>query len=163
MSTDVSRGPRARRDPAPARRTPAPPAGDLIDSPRFQEAVKGALANEQQRANLRHATTTIRNKRAQVVAELDNWQELRQAGEQIKTRVGRHMPDYLLQFEENFTKAGGVIHWARDAEEANQIVIELVRQIQKPARRHVIGADDVGVEFADQLGFSLEGQILIQF
>ena len=107
MSTDVSRGPRARRDPAPARRTPAPPAGDLIDSPRFQEAVKGALANEQQRANLRHATTTIRNKRAQVVAELDNWQELRQAGEQIKTRVGRHMPDYLLQFEENFTKAGG--------------------------------------------------------
>ena len=128
MSTDVSRGPRTRRDPAPARRTPAPPAGDLIDSPRFQEAVKGALANEQQRANLRHATTTIRNKRAQVVAELDNWQELRQAGEQIKTRVGRHMPDYLLQFEENFTKAGGVIHWARDAEEANQIVIELVRQ-----------------------------------
>mgnify|MGYP000848161725 FL=1 len=128
MSTDVSRGPRARRDPAPARRTPAPPAGDLIDSPRFQEAVKGALANEQQRANLRHATTTIRNKRAQVVAELDNWQELRQAGEQIKTRVGRHMPDYLLQFEENFTKAGGVIHWARDAEEANRIVIELVRQ-----------------------------------
>ena len=72
MSTDVSRGPRTRRDPAPARRTPAPPAGDLIDSPRFQEAVKGALANEQQRANLRHATTTIRNKRAQVVAELDN-------------------------------------------------------------------------------------------
>ena len=127
MSTDVSRGPRTRRDPAPARRTPAPPAGDLIDSPRFQEAVKGALANEQQRANLRHATTTIRNKRA-VVAELDNWQELRQAGEQIKTRVGRHMPDYLLQFEENFTKAGGVIHWARDAEEANRIVIELVRQ-----------------------------------
>lgn len=128
MSTDTGRQSRAGQQPEQERRTPAPPPGELIDSPRFQVAVKAALANQQQRANLRHATTTIRNKRARVVGELDNWQDLREAGEQIKTRAGRHLDDYLLQFEENFTRAGGVVHWARDAEEANRIVIDLVRQ-----------------------------------
>ena len=109
------------------RLTPAPPPGEYRDSPKFQVAAKKALANNQQRANLRHATTTIRNKRARVVAELDNWQDLRTAGEQIKTRVGRHLDDYLVQFEENFTAAGGQVHWARDADEANRIVIELAK------------------------------------
>ena len=108
------------------RLTPAPPPGEYIDSPRFQIGAKKGLANTQQRANLRHATTTIRNKRARVVAELDDWQELRTAGEQIKTRVGRHLDEYLVQFEENFTKAGGHVHWARDADEANRIIIGLI-------------------------------------
>ncbi|GAA2178997.1 LutB/LldF family L-lactate oxidation iron-sulfur protein [Brooklawnia cerclae] len=109
------------------RLTPAPPEGDLLDSPRFPQAAKTELANHQQRTNLRHATTTIRNKRARVVGELSNWQDLRDAGEAIKTRVGRHLDEYLLQFEENFTKAGGHVHWARDAEEANRIVVALVK------------------------------------
>ncbi len=109
------------------RLTPAPPPGEYIDSPRFQIAAKSALNNSQQRANLRHATRTIRNKRLRVVSELENWQDLRTAGEQIKTRVGRHLDDYLLAFEENFTKAGGTVHWARDAEEANRIVVDLIK------------------------------------
>ncbi len=108
------------------RLTPAPPPGEYINSPRFQIAAKQGLANTQQRANLRHATTTIRNKRARVVGELDNWQELRQAGEQIKTRVGRHLDEYLVQFEQNFTAAGGHVHWARDAAEANLIIVDLI-------------------------------------
>ncbi len=110
------------------RLTPAPPPGEYLDSPRFQVGAKLALANTQQRANLRHATNTIRNKRFRVVGEVANWDDLRTAGEQIKTRTGRHLADYLEQFEENFTKAGGTVHWARDAEEANQIVIDLVRK-----------------------------------
>ena len=110
------------------RLTPAPPAGDLLDSPRFPVAARRELGNHQQRTNLRHATTTIRNKRARVVGELANWQQLRAAGAEIKTRVGRHLDDYLLQFEQNFTAAGGHVHWARDGAEANQIVIDLIRQ-----------------------------------
>lgn len=110
------------------RLTPAPPEGRLIDSPPFPVGAKRELKNHQKRVNLRHATTTIRNKRARVVAELTNWQELRKAGEQIKNRVGRHLDDYLVQFEENFTKNGGHVHWARDAEEANAIITRLVKE-----------------------------------
>ncbi len=86
------------------RLTPAPPPGEYLDSPRFQVGAKLALASTQQRANLRHATNTIRNKRFRVVGEVANWDGLRTAGEQIKTRTGRHLADYLEQFEENFTR-----------------------------------------------------------
>jgi L-lactate dehydrogenase complex protein LldF len=34
----------------------------------------------------------------------------------------RHLDEYLLQLEESVTRAGGEVHWARDAQEANQII-----------------------------------------
>ena len=37
------------------------------------------------------------------------------------------MPELLEQFEANVTARGGIVHWARDAEEANRIVTDLVR------------------------------------
>ena len=109
------------------RLTPAPPEGDLRDSPPFPVAAKRELGKPTQRRNLRHATHTIREKRHRVVSELENWQELRDAGEAIKTRVGRHLDTYLVQLEENLTRAGSTVHWARDAAEANRIIVGLVR------------------------------------
>ncbi|MCU6482756.1 LUD domain-containing protein, partial [Arthrobacter sp. A2-55] len=38
-----------------------------------------------------------------------------------------NLPALLEQFEANFTARGGIIHWARDAQEANQLVTELIR------------------------------------
>lgn len=112
------------------RLTPAPPEGDLLDSPPFPQAAKRELANEQQRRNLRHATHAIRDKRAKVVAELDSWQSLRAAGEAIKGRTLRHLDTYLLQLEESLARNGATVHWARDAAEANAIVVGLVRKAQ---------------------------------
>jgi L-lactate dehydrogenase complex protein LldF len=110
----------------PTRRTPAPPPGDLRDSPRFPEATKRFLADSQLRANLHHATTTIRAKRARVTAELSNWEELRLAGAAIKDRVARHLDTYLDELEKNLVANGAKVHWASDAEEACRIVVELV-------------------------------------
>jgi L-lactate dehydrogenase complex protein LldF len=109
------------------RRTPAPPPGRLIDTPKFPTSVKRYLGNAQLRANLFHATTTIRAKRTRVAAELPNWQELREAGAEIKDRVARHLDDYLEQAEQALTANGAHVHWASDAEEANRIVVELVK------------------------------------
>lgn len=109
------------------RRTPAPPEGDLADSPRFPVAAKAELANPVQRKNLHHAMDTIRRKRAAVVGELDDWQELRSAGEAIKNRTLRHLDTYLLQLEESLTRAGSTVHWASDAAEANAIIVSLVK------------------------------------
>ncbi len=66
-------------------------------------------------------------KRAQVVAELPDWEELREAGRQLKVHTMAHLPEYLAQLESAVTARGGVVHWARDANEANAIVIDLVR------------------------------------
>ena len=38
----------------------------------------------------------------------------------IKDRRHAHLPELLVQFEEAVTAAGGVVHWARDAAEANR-------------------------------------------
>ncbi|MBT2369142.1 iron-sulfur cluster-binding protein [Streptomyces sp. ISL-10] len=95
--------------------------------PTFPNAAKSALADAQLRRNLAHATGTIRGKRAAAVGELDEWEELREAGRAIKERTLRHLDRYLMQVEEQVTAAGGQVHWARDAQEAGRIVVDLVR------------------------------------
>ncbi|MEU7575548.1 MULTISPECIES: lactate utilization protein B [unclassified Micromonospora] len=95
--------------------------------PAFPEAARRALADQQLRANLRTATTTIRAKREAVVAERADWEHLREAGAAIKDRTLRHLDRHLLRFEEQARAAGAVVHWARDAAEANRIVVDLVR------------------------------------
>ncbi|MFB8079075.1 lactate utilization protein B [Streptomyces sp. NPDC056013] len=95
--------------------------------PAFPEAARAAVGDATLRANLRHATGTIRDKRARAVAELDDWAELRQAGKEIKDRTLRHLDKHLLRLEETVTAAGGTVHWAADADEANRIVTALVR------------------------------------
>jgi Uncharacterized conserved protein containing a ferredoxin-like domain len=101
--------------------------GHLRGSRSFPAAAKEALGDTQLRRNLGHATTVIRNKRAAVVAELDDWEELRRAGEAIKTATMARLDEHLQRLEAQVTARGGVVHWARDANEANRIVTDLVR------------------------------------
>jgi len=93
----------------------------------FPMAAKVALGDTQMRKNVRHATEVIQAKRARVVAEMPDWQQLREAGKQIRQHTMEHLDFYLEQFEANCTRAGGVVHWARDAEEARRVVVELAR------------------------------------
>ncbi|MFD8641360.1 LutB/LldF family L-lactate oxidation iron-sulfur protein [Streptomyces zaomyceticus] len=102
-------------------------SGTFIGMPAFPEAAAEAVGNATLRANLRHATRTIRDKRAVAVAELDDWAELREAGKQIKDRTLHRLDHYLVQLEESVTAAGGTVHWAADAAEANRIVAGLVK------------------------------------
>ena len=101
--------------------------GNLHASESFPKAAHRELGNAQLRANLGHATHTIRDKRLNVVSELPDWEDLRDAGSAIKESVMARLPELLEQFEANFTARGGVIHWARDADEANEIVAGLIR------------------------------------
>ncbi|WSQ07334.1 LutB/LldF family L-lactate oxidation iron-sulfur protein [Streptomyces sp. NBC_01231] len=96
--------------------------------PAFPEAAHEAVGNQTLRGNLRHATHTIRAKREKAVAEVSDWSALREAGKQIKDHTLRHLDRYLVQLEEAVTAAGGTVHWAADADEANRIVTELVQE-----------------------------------
>ncbi|ACZ29922.1 iron-sulfur cluster binding protein [Xylanimonas cellulosilytica DSM 15894] len=92
----------------------------------FPVAAKTALANTQLRRNLARATTTIRDKRARVVDEVPDWEALRDAGSAVKAQVLADLPALLARLEESVTARGGVVHWARDAAEANAIVAGIV-------------------------------------
>lgn len=102
-------------------------SGTYLGMPAFPEAASASTRDTQLRANLTHATHTIRDKRAKAVAELADWPELRAAGAAVKDRTLRHLDHYLEQVEAAVVAAGGHVHWAADAEEANRIVIDLVR------------------------------------
>ncbi|WP_405574322.1 LutB/LldF family L-lactate oxidation iron-sulfur protein [Streptomyces sp. NBC_01167] len=102
-------------------------SGTYLGMPSFPAAAKEAVHDATLRANLRHATHTIRDKRAKAVAELADWSLLREAGKEIKDHTLRHLDRYLVQLEERVTAAGGVVHWAADADEANRIVADLVK------------------------------------
>ena len=118
----------------PIRRHAPPQESPLRGTESFPKAARRELANPQLRANLAHATATIRAKRAAVVGELADWEALRDSGSAIKTDVMARLPELLEQFESAFTARGGTVHWAADADEANRIVTELVR---------ATGADEV--------------------
>ena len=86
------------------------------------------------RHNVGKATRTIRGKRLAAVSECADWEQLRLAGSALKQDVMARLPELLEQLERNVTARGGVVHWARDADEANRIVTGLIR---------ATGADEV--------------------
>jgi L-lactate dehydrogenase complex protein LldF len=94
----------------------------------FPTLARISLQDVQLRRNLGHATSTIRAKRAAAVGERPDWEELREAGELLKRRVLRHLGHYLVELEAAVQSAGGIVHWARDADEANAIVAGIVRE-----------------------------------
>ncbi|WP_455111132.1 LutB/LldF family L-lactate oxidation iron-sulfur protein [Rothia mucilaginosa] len=102
--------------------------GNIFEETPFPKYAKEELKNEQLRSNLRFVTHAIRNKRAKVTAEVPDWQDLRDTGESVKNYVLANLPELLEQFERNFTAAGGHVHWARNATEANQIALDLIRE-----------------------------------
>src|SRR3954451_5966778 len=101
--------------------------GHLRGAKPFPEAAREALRDGQLRANLGHATSTIRAKPAAGVGEVPDWGELREGGRALKTATMARLDEHLLALEEQVTARGGTVHWARDANEANEIVTRLVR------------------------------------
>ena len=105
-------------------------SGTALDprtAPTFPMAARSMMGDTQLRKNVRHATDVIQAKRARVVGEMPDWQELREAGKQIRQHTMEHLDLYLELFEQNCTRAGGVVHWARDGAEARQIITALVK------------------------------------
>ncbi|ROS38944.1 lactate utilization protein B [Amycolatopsis thermoflava] len=100
----------------------------FVGMPAFPAAAREALSDTQLRRNLAHATGTIRAKRAAVVGEVDEWEELRLAGAAIKDNTLRHLDEHLLRLEKSLTDRGATVHWARDAAEACEIVASIAKQ-----------------------------------
>jgi L-lactate dehydrogenase complex protein LldF len=100
---------------------------DPKTAPSFPVAAKKILGDLQLRKNVLHATDVIQAKRARVVGEMSDWENLREAGRQIRQHTMEYLDAYLEEFEANCTRAGGTVHWARDAAEARRIVVGLVK------------------------------------
>jgi L-lactate dehydrogenase complex protein LldF len=116
----------------------------------FPDAAREALDDRRLRENLGKATATIRDKRARVVAEVPDWEELREAGRAIKADVLAHLDEHLIRFEQAVETAGGQVHWARDAAEANSIVLAVARahDVSELVKVKSLTTDEIGLNDA---------------
>ncbi len=77
---------------------------------------------------VQQATGRFVGGRAARVAELPQWEQLRQMASDIRLHTIENLDVYLERLEEKVTAAGGRVHWAATAEDARQIVLDIARQ-----------------------------------
>lgn len=70
----------------------------------------------------------LRQGRDAQMRAIPEWQELRTLASQIKEHTLGQLDHYLELFERNATANGVKVHWARDGEEHNRIVHEILSQ-----------------------------------
>lgn len=89
-----------------------------IHSQRSQEILRDAAKVS------RHDKTfwTVRTKRDTMAHSLPEWESLRDHASAIKKHTITHLADYLEQFSTQLERRGVVVHWAKDAQELNEIV-----------------------------------------
>jgi L-lactate dehydrogenase complex protein LldF len=97
-----------------------------LNTETFVQNSEAATRNEHLQARLR-VLSSFTLKRDAAFAELDDGEALRDRARAIKEETIANLDRYLLQLEESVTKLGGHVHWARDAEEARAIILELAR------------------------------------
>ncbi|UAL41581.1 lactate utilization protein [Shewanella inventionis] len=72
----------------------------------------------------------LREKRDRAAASIPEWEQLRQLGSELKLHTLTHLTDYLQQFEQQCQANGIVVHWAKDGQEHNQIVLNILAKHQ---------------------------------
>ena len=69
----------------------------------------------------------VREKRDTSSKGIPEWEKLREYASTIKTHTMNKLDYYLEEFEKNATAKGIQVHWARDAQEHNEIVHKLLK------------------------------------
>jgi L-lactate dehydrogenase complex protein LldF len=62
------------------------------------------------------------------IAQLGNFDQLREYIKSIKTHTLENLDYYLTRYEEQVTQRGGHVHWARNAAELNDIVLDICKK-----------------------------------
>ncbi|MFQ6027512.1 MAG: LUD domain-containing protein, partial [Dehalococcoidia bacterium] len=122
----------------------------------FKSASASAALDPQLRRALQRVGVGFDGARRESIEEVSPqvWEEWRDQARRIKTHTLDHLDYYLELLSDNVAKAGGQVHFARDAAEANQIVTQLVQT------RHVRIATKSKSMVSEELGLNqvLEGQ-----
>lgn len=77
---------------------------------------------------VQQATNRFVSGRAARVAELPNWEQLRQIGSDIRLHTIENLDVYLTRLEAAVQSTGGHVHWAETAEDARQIVLQIAKE-----------------------------------
>ena len=103
----------------------------------MNHAVQAAqfIANEERAHWHDQALWFVRAKRDRMAHSLPEWETLRETAAAIKAYTMAHLAELWEQFEQNAQQHGAHVHWARNADEHNQIVLDL---LQKHGAKRVV-------------------------
>jgi L-lactate dehydrogenase complex protein LldF len=95
----------------------------------FFDASALSIKDPELRQALQRVGTGFDNARREAIDEVsaEVWEQWRESARQIKEHTIDHLDYYLELLHDNVTKNGGQVHFARDAEQANAIVANLVK------------------------------------
>ncbi len=77
---------------------------------------------------VQQATGRFVHTRAARVAELPEWEQMRQIASDIRAHTLENLDGYLTHLETAVRAAGGQVHWASTAEDARRIVIQIAQE-----------------------------------
>ncbi len=95
----------------------------------FVAASRAAVQDQQLRQALRRAGSGFDGARQEAIDEVtpEVWEGWRQQARRVKEHTIAHLDYYLAMLERNVVAAGGQVHFAADATQANAIVSEIAR------------------------------------
>jgi len=99
-----------------------------ITSMHFKATASTKLTNANLQSALKRLQGNFVRGRADRVAELGNYEEIRTAAAAIRDRALADLGVYLEEFERNAVARGAVVHWADTREDVNRIVCEIARR-----------------------------------
>lgn len=94
----------------------------------FKKELPKHLRNETVRRNISRALELSVKKRNEAVAQVPDWEELREKANRVKRQIINNLYDSLNTFEKNARKNGVEVFRAADAAEANSIAEEIARK-----------------------------------
>ena len=96
-----------------------------INSPNFKANVKDALADARLQKALDFTRPSFAGRRAAAVANLPEFEQLRDIGRDIKNHTLANLDFYLETWAANVEKSGGHVHWCGTADEARAAVLKI--------------------------------------
>jgi L-lactate dehydrogenase complex protein LldF len=91
----------------------------------FKQQARAALNDKVLRQALGKARSGFVERRAQALARLPEFERLRDEAKAIKDHSLAHLGELLEQYERNVQAAGGQVHWAETAEDAQRLITDL--------------------------------------
>ena len=113
-----------------------------------EKIVHEKLNDTQMRENLTNAMHTLQKNRLKVIDDkFNDWQGLRARAKQAKNNALMSLEERLLEFEKNATKNGICVHWASSAEDACEIIYQLMleKNVDKILKGKSMASEEIGL------------------
>lgn len=94
----------------------------------FKYKAREALKDEQLQQALVGVKQGLVNNRLDAIKVVPEFESFRNDAAAVKQHVLENLDLYLEEFEENAISSGAIVHWAKTAEDARQIILDICKQ-----------------------------------